>query len=57
MSTPDVKPPCGAAWAEKDLVRRPNEKLSEFKALRQLEFVDDISKTVTGKPRGGLPEG
>jgi acyl-coenzyme A synthetase/AMP-(fatty) acid ligase len=43
----------GVSCAEKDLMRWTNEKLSVFKALRKLEFVSEIPKTVSGKPRRG----
>ena len=36
---------------ERELLRYANERLSVFKALRSVEFVNEIPKTVTGKPR------
>ena len=36
---------------ERELLRYANERLSVFKALRSVEFVEEIPKTVTGKPR------
>ena len=46
-----------ATSGEKDLMRWANERLSVFKALRKLEVVENIPKTVTGKLRRGSPEG
>jgi len=46
----------GAAWAVKDLMRWANERLSVFKALRNLEVVDNIPKTATGKLRRDSPD-
>ena len=46
-----VKLRAGVECAEKEILQYANEKLSVFKALRLIEFVDEISKTVTGKPR------
>ena len=41
----------GAVCAERELLRYVNDRLSVFKSLRAVEFVDEIPKTVTGKPR------
>ena len=41
----------GASCSEKDLLQYVNQRLSVFKALRGVEFVEEIPKTVTGKPR------
>ena len=41
----------GAACTERELMRYVNERLSVFKALRAVEFVQEIPKTVTGKPK------
>jgi long-chain acyl-CoA synthetase len=41
----------GALCGEKELLQYVNQRLSVFKALRGVEFVDEIPKTVTGKPR------
>ena len=46
-----VKLKAGAACTEGELMRHVNERLSIFKTLRSVEFVDEIPKTVTGKPR------
>jgi acyl-CoA synthetase (AMP-forming)/AMP-acid ligase II len=46
-----VKLRTGAVCAERELLRFANERLSVFKTLREVEFVDEIPKTVTGKPR------
>lgn len=46
-----VKLRSGAVCTERDLLRHVNERLSVFKSLRGVEFVDEIPKTVTGKPR------
>ena len=46
-----VKLRSGAVCTERDLLQHVNERLSVFKALRSVEFVDEIPKTVTGKPR------
>ena len=44
-----VKLRSGAVCTERDLMRYVNEKSSVFKALRGVEFVEEIPKTVTGK--------
>jgi len=41
----------GMSCTEKELLQQVNRQLSVFKALRGLTFVDEIPKTVTGKPR------
>ena len=41
----------GAVCPQKELLRHVNERLSVFKALRGVEFVEQIPKTVTGKLR------
>ena len=46
-----VKLRSGAVCTGRELLLYVNEKLSVFKTLRAVEFVDEISKTVTGKPR------
>ena len=46
-----VKLRSGAACRQRELLRYVNERLSVFKALRGVEFVEEIPKTVTGKPR------
>ena len=46
-----VKLRAGVECAEKEILQYANEKLSVFKALRLIEFVDEIPRTVTGKPR------
>jgi long-chain acyl-CoA synthetase len=46
-----VKLRAGIECAEKELLKFVNDKLSVFKALRSIEFVDEIPKTDTGKPR------
>lgn len=45
----------GAACGEKDLLQYANAGLSVFKWLRGVEFVDEIPRTVTGKPRRWTP--
>ena len=40
-----------AECTERELLRYANERLSVFEALRSVEFVAEIPKTVTGKPR------
>jgi len=40
--------------AENALLGYANERLSVFKSLRRLEVVDQIEKTVTGKPKRWL---
>ncbi|MGE5818671.1 MAG: class I adenylate-forming enzyme family protein [Deltaproteobacteria bacterium] len=40
-----------AKCTERELLRYANERLSVFEALRSVEFVEEIPKTVTGKPR------
>ena len=45
-----VKLKAGAVCTERELLLYVNEKLSVFKALRSIEFVDEIPRTVTGKP-------
>ena len=52
-----VKLRTGAACEALDLLRYVNTKISVFKALRAVEFVDEIPKTVTGKPRRWGHEG
>ncbi len=42
------------ASAENALLGYANERLSVFKSLRRLEIVDQIEKTVTGKPKRWL---
>ena len=44
----------GAAASELDLLRFVNDRVSVFKSLRKLEFVDHIEKTATGKPKRWL---
>ena len=46
-----VKLRSGAVCVARELLRYVNERLSVFKALRSVEFVDEIPKTVTGKPK------
>ena len=46
-----VKLRSGAVCAERELLQYVNERVSVFKALRSVEFVDEMPKTVTGKPR------
>ena len=46
-----VKLCSGAVCTERELLLYVNEKLSVFKALHAIEFVDEIPKTVTGKTR------
>ena len=46
-----VKLRSGAVCPQKELLGYVNERLSVFKALRGVEFVEEIPKTVTGKPR------
>ena len=46
-----VKLRAGVECAEKEILQYANEQLSVFKALRSIEFVDEIPRTVTGKPR------
>ena len=41
----------GAVCTERELLRHVNERVSVFKALRGVEFVEEIPKTVTGKPK------
>jgi fatty-acyl-CoA synthase len=41
----------GMACTEKELMQYVNCRLSVFKALRAVDFVDQIPKTATGKPR------
>ena len=43
-----------SASAENDLLRFVNDRVSVFKSLRKLEFVDHIEKTATGKPKRWL---
>ena len=40
-----------AKCTQRELLRYANLKLSVFQALRSVEFVEEIPKTVTGKPR------
>ena len=40
--------------SEIDLLRFVNDRVSVFKSLRKLEFVDHIEKTATGKPKRWL---
>lgn len=40
-----------AVCTERELLRYVNERLSVFKSLRGVEFVEEIPKTVTGKPK------
>jgi len=42
------------ASSENDLLRFVNDRVSVFKSLRKLEFVDHIEKTATGKPKRWL---
>jgi len=51
-----VKLRAGAACAERELLGHVNDRLSVFKALRGVEFVEEIPKTATGKPRRWSPE-
>ncbi|HZD40406.1 MAG TPA: fatty acid--CoA ligase family protein, partial [Terriglobales bacterium] len=44
-----VKLAPGSASTQKELLRFANRRLSVFKALRHIEFVDAIPKTLTGK--------
>ena len=46
-----VKLRAGASCTERELLRHVNDKLSVFKSLRGVEFVEEIPKTVTGKPK------
>ena len=46
-----VKLHAGVERAEKEILQYANEQLSVFKALRSIEFVEEIPKTVTSKPR------
>jgi long-chain acyl-CoA synthetase len=46
-----VKLKAGATATERELMRHVNDGLSVFKWLRGVEFVTEIPKTVTGKPR------
>jgi long-chain acyl-CoA synthetase len=46
-----VKLRAGAACTERELLRFVNERLSVFKTLRAVEFVNEIPKTVTDKPK------
>jgi long-chain acyl-CoA synthetase len=46
-----VKLRAGIECTAKEILQFANKKLSVFKTLRAVEFVDEISKTVTGKPR------
>jgi acyl-coenzyme A synthetase/AMP-(fatty) acid ligase len=46
-----VKLRAGATCTEREIMRHVNEKVSVFKSLRAVQFVDEIPKTVTGKPR------
>lgn len=46
-----VKLHSGSTCEPVDLLRYVNAKISVFKALRAVEFVDEIPKTVTGKAR------
>ncbi len=53
----NVKLRAGTQCTERELLRFANERLSVFKALRAVEFVNEIPKTVTGKPkRSGISE-
>ena len=46
-----VKLATGSNCTQQELLRYANKNLSLFKALRRIEFVDAIPKTVTGKTR------
>ena len=46
-----VKPRADAAPSAIGLLRFVNDRVSVFKSLRKLEFVDHIEKTATGKPK------
>ena len=50
-----IKLRTGATASEKELLDFANEKLSVFRTLRAVEFVDEIPKTSTGKPRRWAP--
>lgn len=52
-----VKLRSGSAASEKEILDYANERLSVFFMLRGVEFVSDIPKTATGKPRRGGAEG
>ena len=46
-----VKLTSGSSCTQRELLRYANKNLSLFKALRRIEFVDVIPKTVTGKTK------
>jgi long-chain acyl-CoA synthetase len=46
-----VKLASGSSCTQRELLRYTNKNLSLFKALRSIEFVDAIPKTLTGKTR------
>jgi acyl-CoA synthetase (AMP-forming)/AMP-acid ligase II len=46
-----VKLASGSNCTQRELLRYANQNLSLFKALRRIEFVDAIPKTVTGKTK------
>ncbi|HWP58047.1 MAG TPA: class I adenylate-forming enzyme family protein [Candidatus Acidoferrales bacterium] len=48
-----VKLRAGAAGDARELMRYVNERVSVFKALRAIQFVDELPKTVTGKVKRG----
>jgi long-chain acyl-CoA synthetase len=51
-----VKLRSGMKTTEKEILDFANDRLSVFFMLRGLEFVSDIAKTATGKPRRGRAE-
>jgi acyl-CoA synthetase (AMP-forming)/AMP-acid ligase II len=51
-----VKLRSGCAASEKEILDYANASLSVFFMLRGVEFVSDIPKTATGKPRRGGTE-
>lgn len=46
----------GARCTERELMRHVNDRVSVFKSLRGVEFVEEIPKTVTGKSRRTVHE-
>jgi len=50
-----VKLAFGASCTEAELVQYADQKLSVFKMPRRIEFVDEFSKTATGKLKRGGP--